>query len=116
MTTYLSKDLYEGLEAARKLALRKSARLHVVAGDKTYPILHLHRQGFVVSSTDVPPLRGIVDVYEGSRMLWHCLIVAASEDDGEMHYEFKQQTAALTGPALDFVKQANAPAGYLTSS
>ena len=49
-------------------------------------------------------------------MLWHCLIVAASEDDGEMHYEFKQQTAALTGPALDFVKQVNAPAGYLTSS
>ena len=113
MTTYVPKEIQDGLDAARRLSLRKKSRLRVVADGVAYPILRLKKDGFSVAAEGVPHLRGLVDVQDGANLLWHCLIVASAEEAGEMHYEFKRQTAVGDGPALDFEASAHAPAGYL---
>lgn len=113
MTTYVPKEIQEGLDAARHLGLRKKSRLRVVADGTAYPILRLRKDGFSVAADGVPHLRGLVDVQDGARLLWRCLIVASAEEGGEMHYEFKQQTAIGDGPALDFELSKQAPAGLL---
>ena len=113
MSTYLSKEIREGLAAARAKALRKSSRLRVLADGVTYPILRLEDHGFVVPLADAPRLRGLVDVYDGGRHLWQCLIVASEEEGDEMLYEFKRQTAALDGPAADFERDPDAPTALI---
>lgn len=113
MSTYLSKEIRDGLAAARAKALRKSNRLRVMVDGVTYPILRLEEHGFVVPLADTPRLRGLVDVYDGARHLWQCLIVASAEEGDEMLYEFKRQTAASDGPAADFERDSNAPRGLL---
>ena len=54
-----------------------------------------------------------MDVYDGGRHLWQCLIVASAQEGEEMQYEFKRQTAAETLPALDFELPDTRPAGLL---
>ena len=113
MTTYLPKEVRDGLLAAQKTAFRKRNRLRVVIGVEAYPIRRLWDHGFAVEREGVPQLRGLVDVYDGGRHLWQCLIVAAAEDGDEMQYEFKRQTMALDAAPIDFARDENAPAGLL---
>ncbi|MGI3169296.1 hypothetical protein ACRARG_09105 [Pseudooceanicola sp. C21-150M6] len=113
MTTFLSKEVQDGLRVARKRAVARSRRLRVVIGDERYPILKLWDGGFAVAGEGVPPLRGLVDVYDGGRHLWQCLIVAVAEEAGEMNYEFKRQTAVDAGPALDFERAEQAPVALI---
>ncbi|EAQ04513.1 hypothetical protein OB2597_10224 [Pseudooceanicola batsensis HTCC2597] len=114
--TYLPKEVREGLEAARTAALGRRNRLRVVMADTVVPLLRLWDHGFAVPVAQAPRLRGLVDVHDGGRHLWQCLIVAAAEEGDEMLYEFKRQTAALDRPAPDFVIPQDAPAGLLPSS
>ena len=113
MATYLPREVREGLEAAHRLALRRKTRLRVVVGDEVFPILRLRDHGMVVPADGTPRLRGLVDVYDGGRHLWQCLIVASAKEGEEMTYEFKRQTAAETLPALDFELPDTRPAGLL---
>ena len=80
MTTYLPREVREGLEAAHRLALRRKTRLRVVVGDEVFPILRLRDHGMVVPADGTPRLRGLVDVYDGGRHLWQCLIVASAQE------------------------------------
>lgn len=112
MTTYLPRDVQEGLERARQAALLKSSRLRVVIGEDRFPILRLWDHGFAVPH-DTPRLRGLVDVYDGGRHLWQCLIVAAEEEASEMVYDFKRQTVPMDRPAVDFEVDANAPVALI---
>lgn len=113
MTTYLPKEVAEGLNAARLKDLKRKSRLRVVVDDEVFPILRFWQTGFSMEPGRAPRLRGLVDLYDGSQHLWQCLIITAAEEDGEIKYEFKRQTAAMPGPALDFVRAENAPVGYL---
>lgn len=45
MTTFLNRELREGLAAARKLAARKSARLRVESDGRSWPILRCGTAG-----------------------------------------------------------------------
>lgn len=114
MTTYLPKELQEGLWAARLATLKKTSRLRVQVDDAFYPVLRLWREGFAVEDATTPKLRGLVDLYEGGRHLYQCLIVASDADAGEMRYEFKRNTAIADHAALDFYRDPDAPAGLLT--
>jgi hypothetical protein len=58
-------------------------------------------------------LRGLVDVHDGPRHVFQCLIVASAIEDGELLCDFKRATAVADRAALDFERDANAPAGYL---
>ena len=48
MSTFLSKDVIAGLEAAQKTDLRKKSRLRVEFNKNTYPVLQLKKVVFVL--------------------------------------------------------------------
>ena len=114
MSTYLSKEVLEGLAAARLASLKKASRLRVETGTDTYAVLRLWGDGFAVEAEQVLPLRGLVDLYDGAHHLYQCLIVASEEDAGEMRYDFKRSTAASDTAPLDFYRDPDAPVALLT--
>ena len=109
----LPDDIRLGIEAARKKAQRKSSRLSVHVGDAIVPILRLREEGFTVEASRTARLRGFVDIYDGPRHISRALIVAASEDAGEMSYEFKRETVIGHSPIRDYADERPAPGGYL---
>jgi hypothetical protein len=114
MLEFLPKEVREGLEAARKRAERRRSRLRVEVGDAVFPVLRFWDNGFALDA-DLSPakLRGLVDVYDGSRHIFQCLIVASGVENGELVCDFKRSTAVADKPALDFWRDENAPVGYL---
>ncbi len=113
MSTYMSKEVREGLKAAQMAALKKASRLRVLVGDAYVPVLRLWKDGFAVEADDAPVMRGLVDIYDGGRHIYQCLIVASELDAGEMRYEFKRNTSAQDRAPLDFFREADAPIGLL---
>lgn len=113
MLEFLSKEVREGLEMARKRDQRRKSRLRVQLGEAVFPVLRLWEEGFSLDAERTPRLRGLVDVYDGTRHLCQCLIIASTVENGELICEFKRSTPALDGPALDFWRDENAPVGYL---
>ncbi|MCL6284561.1 hypothetical protein M3P21_13580 [Ruegeria sp. 2012CJ41-6] len=113
MSTYMSKEIRDGLEAARIAGMKKASRLRVEAGSEYFPILGLWRTGFSVEAAATPMLRGLVDLYDGANHLYQCLIVASEEEGGEMRYEFKRSTAASDSAPLDFYRAPDAPIALL---
>jgi len=57
-----------------------------------------------------------VDLYDGSRHLYQCLIVASEEEGDEMRYEFKRNTPAVDSAPLDFERGANKPVALIGRS
>lgn len=113
MDSFLPKDVQDGLDRARKSALRRSHRLMVEVAGRTYPILRAWDGGFAVETQTAPHLRGLVDLYDGGRHLSQCLIVTSSEEYGEWCFEYKRMTEASGTQPLDFVRALDAPAGLL---
>ena len=116
MTTFVSKEVADGLEVARKNALRKKSRLRVRAGSKILTILKYWDNGFTVDTEDAPQLRGLVDLYDGTRHLYQCLIIASAEDRDEIYYEFKRNTLAVDRAPLDFVPEVDAPIALISNN
>jgi hypothetical protein len=113
MTTFFSKEVLEGLEQARKRDLRKKSRLRVAVGEEAFRVLELREGGFALDVEDAPKLRGLVDLYDGARHLYQCLIVASEEDGHLMRYEFKRATPATDRAALDFARDEAAPVALI---
>ena len=113
MTDFLPKEVREGLELARKRDMLKKSRLRVHIGDAVYPVLKLWESGFTLDADEAPALRGLVDLYDGTRHLYQCLIIASQEESGQMVYEFKRSTAVAERAALDYVREENAPVALL---
>jgi hypothetical protein len=113
MTTFLSKEVREGLEAARLAGLKKASRLRVLANDDFHHVLRMWETGFAVEAEAVPNLRGLVNLYDGGVHLYQCLIVAAESEAGEMRYEFKRNTVAADTAPLDFYRDPKSPVGLL---
>lgn len=109
----LPKDVQEGLDAARRAASLKSHRLRVEVDGTSYRILRAWPGGFAVDAEHAPHLRGLVDLFDGARHLSQCLIVAASEEGGEWHFDYKRMTEATGDQPADFVRAPDAPAGLL---
>lgn len=114
MSEFLPKEVRAGLELARKSSRKKKSRLRVKAGEETFTILRHWDDGFALDAEETPHLRGLVDVFDGTQHLSHCLIVASSEADGEMIYEFKRATAAVEFAPLDYLRAEDAPVALLT--
>ncbi|MEJ5218697.1 hypothetical protein WG622_10620 [Cognatishimia sp. D5M38] len=111
---FLPKEVQAGLDAARKRDLKRKTRMRVRVGDEVYPLLRFEDNGFTLDSANAPYLRGLVDLYDGSKHLYQCLIVASQEEDGEMLYEFKRATVAEDQAPLDFARDENAPVALVT--
>ena len=116
MDMHLPPDVQEGLDKARRAALLKSSRLTVEVGGVSYRILRAWPGGFALDAADAPNLRGLVDLYDGPRHLSQGLIVTASEEGGEQHFEYKRMTQVSDGQPVDFVRAPDAPAALLEDS
>ncbi|MFQ6547195.1 hypothetical protein AADZ90_004510 [Aestuariibius sp. 2305UL40-4] len=114
MSTYLSREVREGLEAARAAAARRKSRLRLTAGGKTYPVLRIWETGFALDADDAPILRGFVDLFDGSRHIAQCLIVASQDEAGERQFEFKLHVRADATAPRDFEMPDHAPVALLT--
>ena len=113
MLEYLPQELRDGLNAARLRKQRRKSRLHVQLGGAVFPILRLWEGGFSLDAERTPHLRGLVDIYDGPRHIFQCLIVASTADSGEVICDFKRLTAVSDQAPLDFWLGEERPAGYL---
>ncbi len=113
MLEYLPQDIRDGLETARKGEARRKSRLRLQVGEAVFPILRFWHDGFALDADLTPHLRGLVDVYDGSRHIFQCLIMASSLENGELVCEFKRSTAVTDTAPLDFWRDENAPVGFL---
>ena len=113
MLEFLPKEVLEGLEGARKREQRKKSRLRVRVEDEVFPILRMWENGFCVARGTAKQLRGLVDVYDGSRHLYQALIVASHDDEFEINYDFKRSTSAVNGQPLDYDRPDDAPVALL---
>ena len=113
MTTFLSKEVHADLTRAQKEKKLKKSRLRVEFNGALVPVLKLWDNGFSMDSEYAPQLRGLVDIFDGSRHLSQCLIIASTEENGEIHFEFKRSTDVADTPALDFVLPKNKPVALL---
>ena len=110
MSTFLSKDVIAGLEAAQKTHLRKKSRLRVEFNKNSYPVLRLKKSGFCVGVEIAPMIRGLVELYDGDKHLKQCLIVASKEENGVVHFEYKRNTNTQTDAPKDFYQENSAVA------
>lgn len=110
---FLPKDLLVGLQEARNREARKNSRLRVHAGGEVWRVLRRWRGGLALDAAQVTHLRGLVDLFDGSRHLSTCLIVASDVDKGELICTVKRETAVTDRAALDFARDENAPVGFL---
>ena len=113
MSTFMSKEVREGLKAARLAGLKKASRLRVLVNDDFHHVLRMWETGFAVEAETVPSLRGLVDLYDGGVHLYQCLIIASETEAGEMCYEFNRNTVAADAAPLDFFRDPKAPIGLL---
>lgn len=113
MFSFLPDAVRKGMEEARKTAQRRSSRLCVHDGDKVHRVLRMWDGGFALDAEDAPQLRGFVEIYDGSRHLYQCLVMTSRDEDGERIYEFKWHTPVADSPALDFEVASDQPVALL---
>ena len=105
MSTFLSKDVLAGLEAAQKTDLKKKNRFRVEFNKKHYPVIKLTKSGFCIEAEKAPMIRGLVDLYDRDKHLKQCLIVAAKEENGIVHFDYKRNTNTQTSAPKDFFQE-----------
>lgn len=113
MYSFLPEAVRLGLEEARKSALRRKGRLAVHDGDKTYRVRRLWDGGFALDLDATDKLRGHVDIYDGPKHLYQCLVMSSADDGDERIFEFKWITPAATQAPVDFVRPDFVPAGLI---
>ena len=113
MLSFLSKEVRDGLELARKAKERRKSKLRVQVGDAVFPVLRFWHDGFVLDGALTAHLRGLVDLYDGSRHVFQCLIVASTIDGDEITCEFKRLTHVADKAPLDFWLDPALPVGFL---
>lgn len=113
MFEFLPDAVRQGLEEARKAALKRKDRLSVHDGDDVYRIRRLWDGGFALDLKGSDRLRGHVDIYDGPKHLYQCLVMSSVEDGDERVFEFKWLTSVADGPAPDFVRPDFVPAGLI---
>ena len=91
MSTFLSKDVLAGLEAAQKMSLKQKTRLFVKFNKNYFPVMRLTKNGFSVEAEMAPMIRGLVDLYDVDRHLKQCLLVASKEENWLVHFVFKRE-------------------------
>lgn len=114
MTDFLPADVVEALRQAQAATRRRRARLRVVVDGQAFPVLRFRDSGFTLAAEGAPRLRGYVDIHEGDRHAFTCLVVSGELEGDEQHYEFKWIHPALDSPPLDFARDPDAPVALLT--
>ena len=116
MYEFLPEAVREGLAQARKQSVRRGNRLCVHDGEKVHRISRLWDDGFAIDVKSAPRLRGRVDIFDGNRQLYQCLVINSAEKGDERVFEFKWLHAIPDRPPADFVREADAPIAMITRS
>lgn len=116
MTEYLTESVREAIAEAERARARRRGRMRVVDGDRSVPVLRSWPAGFAVEAARAGRLRGLVDLYEGSRHVCRCLIVTSRDEGGERLFEFKRSTPATDRAPVDFERAGHAPRGLLAGT
>lgn len=113
MNDFLPVEVREGLQAARKASLKRADKLCVHDGDDVYRIRRFWGDGLSIDATQGDKLRGRVEIYDGSRHVYQCLIVSSRLEHDEYIFDFKWLHPVSTAPAADFERQTDLPAALL---
>ena len=116
MLEFFPKELRDGLFSAQLARARKKSRLKIQVGDQSYPLLRFWHDGLSLEASHAQHLRGHVDIYDGARHVYQCLIIASEVEGEELICGFKRATAVLDRAALDYVRDENAPVAFLPKS
>ena len=106
MDDVLPNDIQTGLDLARARQKRLQNTLRIQHDGAGLEVLRRWPTGFAVAREDATRLRGRVDLFDGPRHLYHCLVVLSAEEGDEMHFEFKRVTPVLDRAPLDFEERA----------
>ena len=82
-------------------------------GAAVFPVIGLTDSSLSFDAEKAPRLRGLVDVFDGSRHILQALIVASRVEGGLLLCSFKRATVVTDRPALDYARDPDAPVGYL---
>ena len=115
MSTFLSKDVLAGLDDAHKMGIKKQKRFRVEFKKTHYPVLALNQSGFSLEAEIAAEISGLVDLYDGEKNLNQCLIVASTEENGIVHFEYKRKTATTIDAPKDFYQEKKL-AGLISQS
>ena len=113
MLEFLPKEVRDGLDAARNRDFSRKSRLRVHVGGKVFPILRFWHDGFSLDASHTADLRGLVDVYDGARHVFQCLIMASGTENGILVCDFKRSTPVTDRAPLDYWRDENAPVAFL---
>ena len=97
MLEFLSKELSDQLRAAQQTRQRRKSRLRVHVDQVEYPVLRLWVDGMALQAEGLSHLRGLVDIYDGSRHVLQCLIIASELDGNDLICTFKCIHITLIG-------------------
>ena len=110
MIDILPEAIRKGLEEARKASLHRNDRLCVHDGDDVYRVLRFWDDGLSIDKKHGDQLRGRVEIYDGARHLYQCLIENGRTEEDEVVFDFKWLHPVAEQPAADFVRPDGAPA------
>ena len=113
MLEYLPDGVREALALTRKRDMQKGNKLCVHDGDTVYRIRRLWDNGFALDADTAARLRGRVEIYDGPRHLYQCLVIDSAVRGDERVFDFKWVNAIPDRPPADFVREENAPIGLL---
>ncbi len=113
MNDYLPEAVRLGLEQARKTSLRRKDRLCVHDGDKVYAVRRFWESGFALDAEAAEKVRGRVEIYDGARHLYQCLIVGSAIEGGERVFDFKWLHPVTDAAPVDYERPAFVPAGLI---
>lgn len=113
MTHMLPEAVREGLKQARQAALHRNDRLCVHDGDQVYRVLRFWADGLSIDASHGTKLRGRVEIYDGARHLYQCLIENGQRDGGEAVFDFKWLHPVTDTAPVDFERVGFVPAGLI---
>lgn len=116
MNDFLPKEVLEGLKKARSASFKRNNRLCVHDGDDVYRIRRFWDSGLSLDIEHGDKLRGRVEIYDGARHVYQCLIISSRQEGEEYIFDFKWLHPVTPTPAVDFVRPDAAPAGLLTKT
>ena len=113
MREFLHRQMPRSPDAAHPAAQGRAPRWRVHLGSRVFCVQRLWHDGFALGADDAHALRGFADIYDGSRHVAHCLIIATEARSNEVICEYKRYTPAQAGPPADFWRDEHRPAPLL---
>ncbi len=113
MNDFLPVDVLKGLQAARRASIKRNNKLCVHDGDDVYRIRRFWEDGLSLDIEHGTKLRGRVEIYDGARHLYQCLITNSREDGEEAIFDLKWVHPVSATAPVDFVRPDDAPVALI---